>query len=184
MLLEQHLIEYCSPTLASLKTASLFNHSYSTDRELTEQLDYWNWRLNKKGIYLTDFCRRNNRALIYVYRRSHLISDLNREGVGDFLEGYGYKGMDPDAALERLRKRVRQGAGFPHEIGIFLGYPLGDVIGFIENAGENCKYKGYWKVYCDECEAVKVFTKYKKCRCTYIRLWEQGRSVCQLTVAV
>lgn len=184
MLLEQHLIEYCSPTLASLKTASLFNHTYSTDQELTGQLDLWNRRLNKKGIFILEFCRRDNRSLIYVYRRSHLISDLNRAGVGEFLKVYGYGGTELDEALERLRKRIRQGGGFPHEIGVFLGYPLGDVVGFIENGGKNCKYKGYWKVYCDECEAVKVFTKYKKCKCTYARLWEQGRSVCQLTVAV
>lgn len=66
---------------------------------------------------------------------------------------------------------------FPHEIGIFLGYPLGDVIGFIKNAGHNCKCTGCWKVYCNECEAVRTFAKYKKCKDVYMRLWQQGRSV-------
>ena len=33
-------------------------------------------------------------------------------------------------------------------------------------------------------EAVKLFARYKKCRDVYLRLWQQGRSVLQLTVAV
>ena len=32
-------------------------------------------------------------------------------------------------------------------------------------------------------EAEKTFCKYKKCREIYSRLWENGRSVLQLTVA-
>ena len=72
---------------------------------------------------------------------------------------------------------------FPHEMGVFLGYPLGDVIGFIKNAGQNCKCVGCWKVYCNECEAIKAFARFKKCTSVYVRLWNQGRSVRQLTVA-
>lgn len=60
----------------------------------------------------------------------------------------------------------------------------GDVIGFIENKGHNYKCKGCWKVYCNECETQKTFQRYQKCRNVYLRLWKQGRSVLQLTVAV
>lgn len=184
MLLEQHLIEYCSPTLASLKTASLFNHSYRCEKELDEQLKLWNGRLKEKGIFLLDLSRRENKALIYVYRKSHLAADLNQPGVRGFLQSWGYESTEVDSAVARMRQRVCQGEGFPHEIGVFLGYPLGDVIGFIENEGKNCKCRGYWKVYCDECQAIKAFSRYKKCKTTYARLWQQGRSVWQLTVAV
>ena len=85
--------------------------------------------------------------------------------------------MDVDAALAHLKERLAGQEGFPHEIGLFLDYPLGDVIGFIENAGHNFKCSGCWKVYCNECEAVKLFARYKKCRDVYLRLWHQGRSV-------
>ena len=108
-----------------------------------------------------------------------------KPGVLHFLERYGYLSTDADEAIIHLKERLSnlEGEGFPHEIGIFLGYPLGDVIGFIENAGRNFKCSGCWKVYCNECEAVKLFAKYKKCRDVYLRLWQQGRSVLQLTVA-
>ena len=73
-----------------------------------------------------------------------------------FIKKYGYESTDPAYALERLRSRLAQREDFPHEIGLFLGYPLGDVIGFIKNAGQNCKCVGCWKVYCNECEAIRL----------------------------
>ena len=72
---------------------------------------------------------------------------------------------------------------FPHEIGIFLGYPLGDVIGFIDNAGKNSRCTGCWKVYCNECEAMRTFARFDKCRAVYQKMWAKGRSIVQLTVA-
>lgn len=35
--------------------------------------------------------------------------------------------------MNRLAERIQQEPQFPHEIGIFLGYPVEDVLGFIEN---------------------------------------------------
>ena len=183
MLLERHLIEHCSPTLASLKTANLFNHSFSSEEELEKQLSDLNGQLGKKGITLLLLYRRRNKALIYVFRKNRLQADLNRSGVGRFLKKYGYEHMEVDYALDVLKKRLEEEESFPHEIGIFLGYPLGDVIGFIRNEGKNCKCLGCWKVYCNECEAVKTFARYQRCRAVYSRLWQSGRSVWQLTVA-
>ena len=183
MLLEKYLIVHGAPTLASLKTASLFSLRYSSKRELEEQLESWNRRLEEKGIFLLELRRTEQKALVYVCRKSHLCADLKKPGVARFLSGCGYASADAAYALRRLKKRLGEEKGFPHEIGIFLGYPLGDVIGFIRNGGKNCKCAGCWKVYCNECEAVKTFAKYRKCREVYTRLWNQGRSIRQLTVA-
>ena len=127
--------------------------------------------------------REENAMLIYVCRRTQLAKDLERPGAKELLERYGYTDTSVDGAIERLRMRLASAAGFPHEIGLFLGYPVEDVLGFIENAGQNCKCCGCWKVYCNECEAVRTFARYKKCRDIYKRLWQEGRSVLQLTVA-
>lgn len=183
MELENYLIVHCSPTLASLKTANLFNISFADEAELDEQIREWNLRLEQKGINILVLCRKRNSGLVYVCRKSRLQEDLNRPGVARFLTGYGYQGTDMRAALATLSERLNQSDTFPHEIGVFLGYPLGDVIGFIRNGGQNCKCCGYWKVYCNECEAVKAFARYKKCTDLYERLWKQGRTVWQLTVA-
>lgn len=96
-------------------------------------------------------------ALVYVVRLTLLQRDLNKSGVGEFLSEYGYACVDAAYCVSRLKMRLNCGDGFPHEIGIFLGYPLGDVTGFIKNAGQNSLCSGCWKVYCNECEAMKTF---------------------------
>lgn len=179
---EKYLVEHCSPTLASLKTANLFTFNYSCERELQGYLGAWNKRLNDNGVQILALKKLKDKALIYVCRKAYLQQDLQKPGVAEFLSDYGYSGIDVDYALERLRSRLVRREDFPHEIGIFLGYPLGDVIGFIQNNGQNCKYAGCWKVYCDECAAVRQFAKYKKCKEAYVRLWSQGRSILRLTV--
>ena len=182
-MLDRYLIEHCSPTLASLKTANLFSLPFDSPEQLAQHLAGWNRQLSGKGVSLLPLLQRGGKALIYVYRRERLQDDLTAPGVVRFLSAYGYPGKDAQGALEHLQRRLEQSGGFPHEIGLFLGYPLGDVIGFVQNAGKNCKCTGCWKVYCDECEALRLFAKYRKCRDIYLRLWRQGRSVLQLTVA-
>lgn len=183
MLLEKYLITHCAPTLASLKTASLFCLPLTADMPLEVHIGQWNHWLQDKGITLLILKRLEHKAWIYVCRLSHLRADLQKPGVGQFLASYGYAHTAVPYALDRLKERLAHGEEFPHEIGIFLGYPLGDVIGFIHNAGKNSKCSGCWKVYCNECETVKLFDRIHKCRAIYARQWKQGKSVRQLTVA-
>lgn len=190
---EQELIEHCSPTLASIKAASLFTYTYKSLKELHVRVTYWNSKMKRKGITF-DILSENvgvNKALIYVYRRADLEKILNRDEIRSFLLNHGYLiddneivgGVNCENIILQLKKKFEKLNQFPHEIGIFLGYPIGDVKGFIENHGCNCKCTGYWKVYCNEEEATKTFRKYKKCRDIYMNLWISGRSVIQLTVA-
>lgn len=184
-MIEKYLVKNCSPTLASIKTANLFSINHLGEENLKKQIEEWNHKLCDKGVSLILLRNRNNIALVYVCRKSRLREDLSKAGVAEFLKGYGYTSTDVDYAIERLSSRLSTEDEFPHEIGIFLSYPLGDVIGFIENAGKNSKCTGCWKVYCNECEAVKTFAKFKKCREVYSRLWSEGsKTVWQLTVAV
>ena len=77
-------------------------------------------------------------------------------------------------------------AEFPHELGIFLGYPLADVKGFIEHNGKDFLYQGYWKVYENVEERKKMFSIYNVVKEEFIRemqagkdLWHAARSVRQ-----
>ncbi len=182
-MLEKYLIAHCSPTLASLKTASLFRLPVPSAADLQAQLTQWNRTLAGKGITLLALQRCGGTALVYVFRKSRLREDLCKPEVARFLSAYGYESAEPDAAIGTLKSRLEAEGGFPHEIGLFLGYPLGDVAGFIRNAGRNFKCAGCWKVYGDEQEAARQFARYKKCREVYGRLWKEGRSVWQLIVA-
>ena len=52
-MLEKYLIRHCSPTLASLKTANLFNVPFETEEDLENQIHSWNACLTDKGVSLT-----------------------------------------------------------------------------------------------------------------------------------
>lgn len=183
MALEKLLIEHCSPTLASLKAANLFTCKYEKENELLEGIAYWNEQMSKKGIRIFILRKKEKKALIYVCRISELDRTFKDEETMRFLIRYGYKNINTDNAIEELTIRCNKNEEFPHEIGIFLGYPLEDVTGFINNTGKNFRYAGIWKVYGDQNEAEKRFYKYKKCTEIYMRLWNNGRSLWQLTVA-
>lgn len=181
-MLEKYLIEHCSPTLASLKTANLVNISFDNDALLTSSVERINKELQGTGVCILVLKKSQKCALVYAVRKSKLASDLQKNGVAEFLMQYGYGNTDVEACLERLKSRLMYTDEFPHEIGIFLGYPLEDVKGFIDNAGQNSKCTGCWKVYCNECEAIKTFAKFNKCKEIYTKLWLGGRSITKLTV--
>ena len=183
MSLDKYLIEHCSPTLATLKTANMFSCRYESEKALKTAIDTWNGVFKDKGVELIILKTENSLALIYVCRKGMLKNDLNKDGVKDFLSEFGYRNTDTDYAINTLKRRLQAQKDFPHEIGIFLSYPLADVKGFIEQGSENCLCTGCWKVYCNECEAQKTFSKFKKCREVYSRLYANGsRDILQLTV--
>ena len=72
-----------------------------------------------------------SKALIFIYRADELEKVLRDAGAQQLLATCGYSCFDITGALNKLRIRLCSNDGFPHEIGIFLGYPLEDVPGFI-----------------------------------------------------
>lgn len=183
MSIERSLIEHCSPTLASLKVGSLFSFLAPACSGLHAQIEQMNVLLEKKGLTLRLVKALDGRALCYLYRSSQLNAVLSDDQNAAFLRGQGYADMQPCCVLETLCRRLEENPDFPHEIGLFLGYPLGDVIGFIENKGRNCLCCGCWKAYTDACAAQKLFDKFGKCTRVYKKLYQSGRTLRELTVA-
>lgn len=121
------LIEYCSPTLAGLKTGSLFTVA-----------------CGDKDILLKEIAQ---------------------------------------MSVAQLVARLRAAGEFPHEIGLFLGYPPEDVEGFIAHRDDGCKYVGTWRVYGDEVSARKKFADYRMCTISYERQFSRGKKLLDLIVA-
>lgn len=180
---EISLVQYCSPTLAGMKTGNLFNYTYKSIEQLKQQIKHWNNALNSKGVKIKLLNFKFNRAQIYVYRPNQLANDLFNKEAQKTLFSLGYKGNSLDDYLKELSSRLNLYNEFPHEIGLFLGYPLSDVKGFIKYKGKNSKCCGYWKVYDDEVYAKNQFAKYKKCSDIYYKKFIQGSSIMRLTVA-
>ena len=177
---DELILRQASPTLAGLKTGSLFTVPYRTESELRADVADMNRRLAPKGVYLR-VLRVRRRALLYLYRPSYLSRDFSQAEAASLLRQYGYAAEDSEQCLERLGERLRAGGDFPHEIGLFLGYPAEDVRGFIEEK-DAFKCVGTWKVYGDAEAAQKRFTQFEKCTAAYCKLYHSGRSIERLTV--
>ena len=79
-------------------------------------------------------------------------------------------------------ERLRENEEFPHEIGLFLGYPPADVDGFMHRK-EHFKLCGMWKVYDDVDGAVRQFVRCRHCTEVYLRRYAQGCPLDTLFVA-
>ena len=180
---EQLLIENGAPTLANLKTASLFTVSAKTSEEARRLLEDWLPVLARKGVSLEILRDRGNSLLVYLYREGRLRRDLCQCLARERLCREGYRCENPRQALETLKKRLSESGEFPHEIGLFLGYPPEDVEGFIENRGKNCKCVGCWKVYGDEAAARHTFETWRRCTRIFSRRLAEGCPLEKLAVA-
>lgn len=186
---ETVMIEQCSPVLAGLKAAGLFRYETQDCKDLAERVRGWNARLGEKGLRVRVLkgCTRTHRYLVYVYRENRLREVLSDENVRAFLAQEGYRlpegADDCEPLLRQLSRRLCCEAEFPHEIGVFLGYPLTDVVGFIENQGRNFTCCGCWKAYGDRDAAERLFAQLNKCTRVYLRLFHNGTPIFRLAVA-
>ena len=138
------IIRNCSPTLAGMKPGSMFSCSYETVRELQEDMRRINRILTPKGIRALLLRYENGRALVYVFRPKDLAKVLEDEVAVELLRSRGYRDIRLEPCLCQLMGRIQEKGEFPHEVGLFLGYPPEDVCAFIENKGCNHKCVGCW----------------------------------------
>ena len=113
---EYQIIRFCAPTLAGLKTASLFCCDAPDEAELLGQLRHWNTSLAPKGLRMLPLRIWNGRALIYLYRPKALARDLESnwavvaEGIQTILRREGYP-----KPYEALKALTRTNAHITHE---------------------------------------------------------------------
>ena len=182
-MLEQLLVAHGAPTLARIKVGNLIQTAVHDPARFDAELAALQSRLRGKGVEIAVLRRCGVGALIYLYRPDKLAGALAQEDIAAFLRREGYGALTVEAALATLRSHLTCGGEFPHEIGVFLGYPLADVESFIRHKGQGCALCGCWKVYHNVPEAARIFALYDRCRRIYTRLHRDGRSLEQLTVA-
>lgn len=176
------IVRNCAPTLAGLKVGSLFSYACRDEAEALRHVEERNRLLNAKGVYFVLVRVKQGMAMIYVYRKKRLERALADPAIQKFLQCFGYNEFEIDACLEELKKRLLM-ADFPHEIGVFLGYPLADIQAFIENKGANCPCTGCWKAYTDLERAEATFQLFHKCTRLYCQRFDEGFDITRLTVA-
>lgn len=180
---EEMVVRQAAPTLAGIKTGSLFPCPCAEKDVLLGEIRAFNRHYLSRGLCLLPLRFTEGKALLYLYRPAALQRDLRGQTAEALLADAGYPCGSCGRCVAQLVRRMRGSAEFPHEVGLFLSYPPEDVLGFILNKAYNHKCIGCWKVYGDEQTAKNIFRKYEECSKIYSQQWEQGKSIEQLTVA-
>lgn len=170
------LVRHCAPALAGIKPADLISWGGSVGAA-----DAAGPILAEAGVALEQLGRRGDRQLLLIYRRDRLAAQLLRPEVQAQLRRDGYPvDRGPAAMVDWLKQALRQPGEFPHEVGLFLGYPAADVEGFRLHRGLDYLYSGLWKVYADVEGAKRTFAQYRRCQLELSRKLSTGGALAQL----
>lgn len=171
--IEHALCINCGVTLVGIKPASLF----SIKEELIKNLRGYKRMFERRGVEVRFIKLNSNGLLVYVFKRKALEKILSNKENAEFLRGCGYEYTGVDEALKILIERLRSNREFPHEIGVFLGYALEDVKGFISSPSKGVCFTGYWKVYAHAKEKAVMFSRYRFCTAAIERKLKSGQSL-------
>ena len=164
-LFESMVGTHCSPVLMGLKPSNLVSFSKEKVPAVPELAQFYTEKLKEEGIRMEIICSCKKHYLLLVYLPDMLEEYLSDKEARKIMKKDGYpENGTLEEMIAHLKKRYAMKQEFPHEIGVFLGYPLEDVKGFQKYKGSGCKMSGYWKVYGDEDAARTTFEQFDKCR--------------------
>ena len=174
------VVTQCAPVLKGVKISNLITMKPGGWRKIRAYL-------KKSRIICIPLYADAEKEVLFLYRYEQLERHLKNREVREFLRSCGYESFEVASVLVRLRRRYQLYAGiskeFPHELGVLLGYPVGDVQGFIANRGENSLTSRYWKVYQNPKEAEKIFDLYDRVKEQALREIMCGRTLSHVAVS-
>lgn len=159
--------------LAGAKPANLIsiaNRERSCGRNMYLLWKEWGKSILKEsGLIGCELVDRGDSVLLLIYHPKALADLLGRSNVTAVLRRAGYLvPASPEILLRALATRL-EGKSFPHEIGVFLGYPLKDVAAFIGWISIPISCQGPWKIYGDPRKSLKLAETFRSCRRSMIR---------------
>lgn len=156
-----HFANQCAPVVLASKPAILLMIPEVEKKQYEEEARRWK-------IEMVTLCHRQERSAVLFFHPQRLSQRLQKVDTKDYLEHRGYGQMGLDAVFMELGRRMQsfyeKRSEYPHELGLLLGYPLEDVIGYVANHGQGCLLSGYWKVYHDVALARQTFEEYDQAR--------------------
>lgn len=174
------VVTQCAPVLKGVKISNLITMEPGGWRKIRAYL-------KKSRIICIPLYADAEKEVLFLYRYEQLERHLKNREVREFLRSCGYESFEVASVLVRLRRRYQLYAGiskeFPHELGVLLGYPVGDVQGFIDNRGENSLTSRYWKVYQNPKEAEKIFDLYDRVKEQALKEIMCGRTLSHVAVS-
>ena len=178
MSFEEAVIQCGAPALCGIKPSCLFSIRKEVYDACKSKVKEWHSAFAGEGKYIVALPRRNAQVLFFVYDKNLLERQCGDWRIRQYLKEKSYPVESGFyAMLSELLHRLAGENGFPHEVGVFLGYPLEDVVQFEKTAGGNYRYAGFWKVYGDVHAARKRMEQYRTCSAGCRELLKRGLSV-------
>lgn len=121
--------------------------------------------LSESPLQALTLRERSSGDLMLFFSPTLLQKHLEQPEIAAFLLQCGYsKPTNVILALQELQFRFQVGQDMPHEIGIFLGYPLKDVAGFMGTSDQPCTGCRQWRIYGDPEPSLALSDRYIACR--------------------
>lgn len=172
--IETQLALQCASLITGLKISNLLILSSENERVVKLILD-------KSMISYYRLLKNDEKITYLLFKRQELERVIKDEDVWKIFRSNGYKTLHIGKILRTFQLRyedyVNGNIEFPHEMGLLLEYPVEDVVGFVDNKGKNFLYSGYWKVYKNMKEKVKLFRKFEVAEETLIHMVSNGVSI-------
>lgn len=180
---EELVVRQCAPTLAGLKTGSLFRAACTDKKALLAQIRDLNQRLREKGLCLIPLRFRDGNALLYLYRPARLKIDLKNELARRTLgnaRGISMKAPSGASSTSSGAFRVKNSRT---RLGSFSATRPRMCRALLKTTRRTSSSPASGRSTGDEAYARAAFAKYKKCTDIYCRSWRSGASLEALTVA-
>ena len=154
------LIEVLGPVIFGSKPAEILNLSCKDNNKEAKLNDIKSFFSNCTRLSYEIINIHDGGVRIVFINKDSLSKVLNNKKCLNFLKFVGYpSNYDLDKYINVLIDKLNT-KDFPHEIGIFLGYPLKDVVGFMGYGKYKfCKTR-YWRVYGDESISDNVYNQF------------------------
>lgn len=158
-----YFMEKVGATLTGVKPAELINVSINGENKRQ-------WEEGK--MLLNSCCRfkviplrvKNKKELVFFFHRKALDETLHQRSVLLFLKGLHYpKEYCLEDYVDFLLEKY-QNSSFPHEIGIFLGYPVKDVLGYLGHPALRLTGIKGWRYYGHGKISIHTYKKYKEAK--------------------
>lgn len=168
--LSAHLLFECSEVVAGVKPANLVSLTKRTRPCGRNLYDLWHSHHDKLSTRIDDVCfrvlkTRDRSLLLFCYNPDLLSAHLNHFGLRRLLGKAGYDAtLSGEDLLDELCCRIKNSDVFPHEIGLFIGYPAKDVAAFMGMVTLPFARQGLWKIYGNPDKSLKLADRFKTCR--------------------
>lgn len=162
-----------APTIQGQKPSTLIGFTSRRKNILNLWEKYKDEVCKKLGVTYFEIKVSCGKNLVLFYKEELLLQHIEDRNCQAFLKKVGYEaGISLNEKLNILKSRFQRMC--PHEVGVFLGIPIEDIEGFVENNGEGYLFYKYWKVYHNPEKAKKIFDLYDASKASMIQMIEES----------